>query len=126
VTTASEEFADLMPHRIEVSGEGETTYDDYGQPVNVAGGTREYMCLLDDSATTVRTASGTEVTISLTAYVAPVPMNEDILTPVDIDEDEKIVVTVPDKGEKHIISVERHYDSEFGVGMLHNLVVRMQ
>lgn len=125
MSTANEEFSDLMPHRIEVFGEGKTIYDDDGKPINSPAGKRTYMCLLDDSATTVRTQTGTEVSITLTAYVAPIPLEEDIFTPVDIDEDEKVVVVEPQKGTKQIIAVERHWDSSFGVGALHNIVLRL-
>jgi hypothetical protein len=127
MTTANEEFGDLMPHRLVVSGAGSTTYDDDGRPINDPAGSREYMCLLDDTATTVRTQSGIEITVTLTAYVAPVPLNSGGQDPVDIEDNEKIVITEPDSyGEKEIISVERHFDSDMGVGALHNIVLRLQ
>lgn len=120
MTTANEEFEDLMPHRIEVKGAG-TGSDDYGQPVNV-GASRVYRCLIDDTTTEVRTADGTSVTVALTAYVAPVPIGE--TEAVDIKESETIRLLLPYDQVMEINSVERHYDSDMGVGMLHNIVVR--
>lgn len=124
MTTANEEFLDLMPHRIEVEGPGEG-YDDYGEPVTGAE-KRVYACLVDDSTTTVRTADGTSVTVALTAYVAPVPIGGD--GPVDILEGETIKILAVGglkEDRVQINSVERHFDSEDGVGMLHNIVVRL-
>lgn len=121
MTTANEEFSDLMPHQIEISGSGGT--DDYGQPIEGAN-KRVYRCLIDDTTTETRTADGTTVTVALTAYVAPVPIGE--IGPVDIKETESAIILSPDesKGPKTINSIERHYDSDMGIGMLHNLVVR--
>lgn len=120
-TTANQEFADLMPHRIQVVGEG-TGYDDYGDPINAAE-PRVYICLIDDTTTRQRTAAGVEITVALTAYVAPVPIGFD--APVDIKENETLRVLLPYDEVKSINSVERHYDAEDGEGMLHNIVVRM-
>lgn len=127
MTTANEEFDDLMPHRIKVTpevAEGEPEqYDDEGNPIN-QGVPRIYMCLLDDTTTETRTADGTEVSIVLTAYTAPVPIGSETGEPVDIDENDDIEVTVPYEKKMTINNIERHYDSEDGVGMLHNIVVR--
>ena len=122
MATANEEFLDLMPHRIQVTGAG-TGNDDYGQPVN-PGAPRVYRCLIDDTTTEVRTADGTSVTVALTAYVAPVPIGGNPLVPVDIKESESIRLLDPYEKDMEINSIERHYDSDMGVGMLHNIVVR--
>jgi hypothetical protein len=122
MTTANGEFDDLMPHRIKVTGTGDDIGDD-GKPINT-GGSRTYICLIDDTTTTKRDASGTEVTIALTAYVAPVPVGSETGEPVDIKSEEKIELIDPPQGIKHINSIERHYDAENGLGMLHNIVVR--
>lgn len=120
MTTANEEFSDLMPHRIEVQGAA-TSYDDYGKPV-AGEAPRVYRCLIDDTTTTARTADGTSITVALTAYVAPVPIGGS--GPVDIGSDESVRITNPYDRAMKVKSIERHWDAEDGKGMLHNLVVR--
>lgn len=121
MTTANEEFGDLMPHRIRVTnGSG---YDDYGRPIP---GTsyRHYRCLIDDTTSTVRNASGEEIDVALTAYVAPVPVESTDGTPVDIESNEGVEILTPRKQTLPVKSIERHYDAEDGEGMLHNIVLR--
>ena len=128
MTTANDDFEDLMPHRIEVVGESavKPTYDEWGQPVEIgeAPSKRTYRCLIDDTTTTIRTAEGENINVSLTAYVAPVPMESNDGQPVNIESDEEIWLTDPFTKKMTVKNIERHYDSEDGVGMLHNIVLR--
>lgn len=123
MTTANEEFADLMPHLIKVTGKP-TYYDDHGKPVNV-NNVRTYRCLFDDATTTVRDATGTTVTVSATLYIAPVPLESTDGEPVDIEADEKVEILSPRVQTRPLVGIERHYDSENGVGKLHNIVMRL-
>lgn len=123
MTTANEEFSDLMPHRIKVTDF--TGLDDYGRPIE-PGVPRTYRCLIDDSTTIQRDAEGREVTVALTAYVAPVPIGAEDNVPVDIEKRATVEILSPRPQTRSLQSIERHYDSEDGVGMLHNLVLRFQ
>lgn len=123
MTTANEEFADLMPHRIKVTGNSTTPqYDDRGREINTAA-SREYMCLITDTTTESRTADVVEVSSGLSAYVAPVPIGEQ--EPVDILDTEKVEILVPYAKTAVVNKIERYFDSEDGVGMLHNIVLRL-
>lgn len=123
MATANDEFRDLMPHRIEVTSvEAGNTYDDYGRPVGEVPSTRTYACLLDDTTTTVRTAEGTSINVALTAYVAPVPLGKTEV--VDIGSDDSVKILDPYEKVVQVKNIERHYDSEDGVGELHNIVLR--
>ena len=115
------EFVDLMPHVIKVHGESKP--DVYGKTtpnVNV----RQYRCLIDDATTVVRNSSGEEVTVALTAYVWPVPIDSQDDEPVDIESDEIVDIITPRPQTRTLVAVERHYDSENSVGYLHNIVLR--
>lgn len=122
MTTANDEFSELMPHRIKVTGQ--IQYNDYGRPIDGTGQAREYRCLIDDTTTTAKSAAGEEITINLTAYVSPVPVGSQDGLPVDIEYNETVEILSPRPDVRPVTSIERHYDSEDGNGMLHNLVVR--
>jgi hypothetical protein len=123
MTTANEEIEDLMPHRIRI--QKYENFDDYGRPTDAAPTIRTYRCLIDDATTIVRNAEGQEVTVALTAYVAPVPIESTDGLPVDIDKNDNVDILSPrEQLDKPINSIERHYDSVNGVGMLHNIVLR--
>ena len=129
MTTANADFKELMPHRIRVTGKP-TQYNDRGKPLNVDN-VRTYRCLIDDSTVTTRNADGTTVTVTLSAYIAPVPIDPDTDKdvedgqPVDIEADEKVEILSPRPQIRPINTVERHYDSVDGVGRLHNIVLRL-
>lgn len=118
MTTANEEFSDLMPHIIKVTGQGE--FNDYGRPV-VGASSRTYRCLVEDATTTVRNAQGEELTLNLTVYVAPVPIESTDGEPVDIESTDKVEIVTPRPTTRQLVHVDRFYDSEFGVGKLHNI-----
>lgn len=115
------EFSDLMPHIIEVAPK--SGFNDYGKETPGTN-ERQYHCLIDDSTTTVRSASGEDVTVALTAYVWAVPVNSTDGQPVDIESDEKVKIITPRPQTRNLVTIERHYDSVNGVGYLHNLVLR--
>lgn len=121
MATANDEFEDLMPHQIKVYG-APTKYDDNGKPIQTTG-ERNYRCLVDDSSTTVRNFDGTEVTIAMTAYVAPVPLESNDGVPVDIEADEIVEFVSPRQQTRKVVVIQRHYDSTLGVGELHNIVL---
>lgn len=122
MSSANEEFAELMPHRIKVTGQ--VKYNDYGRPLPGTGQIREYRCLIDDTTTTAKTAAGEEITVNLTAYVSPVPVGSTTGLPVDIEYNETVEIVSPRPDTRPVTSIERHYDSEDGNGVLHNIVVR--
>lgn len=122
MTTANEDFSELMPHRIRVTGD--VQYNDYGRPIPGTGLPRLYRCLIDDTTTTAKNAMGEEITVALTAYVAPVPVDSADGLPVDIEYNETVEIVTPRPDTRPVTSIERHYDSEDGNGMLHNLVLR--
>lgn len=122
LVSAGEEFAELMPHRIRIKG-STTGHDDYGQSTD-DGLPRTYRCLIDDTTSTARTAAGEEITVALTAYVAPVPVETPDGLPVDIESTEEIEILVPRQQSRPLNSVERHYDSVDGEGILYVLVLR--
>lgn len=122
MTIRENEFSDLMPHIIKVTGEQK--YNDYGKEIPGSGIPREYHCLIDDATTTVRNVGGEEVTVGLTAYVWAVPVNSIDGLPVDIESSDKIEIVTPRPQTRPVIAIERHYDSDKGIGYLHNLVVR--
>jgi hypothetical protein len=144
MATANEEFSDLMPHRIKVTKyvEDESTpelgdiqYDDYGYPINpeqmptdpespAVDESLTYMCLIDDTTSVARNADGEQITVALTAYVAPVPLESTDGEPVDIPNTSRVEILTPYQTVRPVKSIERHYDSEDGVGMLHNIVLR--
>lgn len=121
MSTADEDFSDLLPHRVKVSGAG--GYDDYGRPIAGAGD-RTYRCLIDDTTSTIRNAAGEEIVVALTAYISPVPVGAVDGLPIDIESTESVEILSPRVQTRPVTSIERHYDSDNGVGMLHNLVVR--
>ena len=117
------EFADMMPHLVKVTSSG-GGYDDYGNPIE---GTNErtYKCLIDDTTSTVRSADGEQITVALTAYVWPVPVESEDGLPVDIESTDDVEILQPRPDEHpNLTSVERHYYSDDGVGFLHNIVLR--
>jgi hypothetical protein len=123
MSTANEEFSDLMPHRIRVRAN--TQYNDYGRPIPGSGTNLTYRCLIDDTTQTVRNADGETITVAQTAYVAPVPVESVDDLPVDIESNSIIDILSPrPRNSASVGSIERHYDSDDGEGMLHNLVVR--
>ena len=134
MTTANEEFLDLMPHRIRVTGEPletpEVVYDDFGKIISDTAGSgphiRTYACLIDDTTLIMRGSDGREIMVTLVAYVAPVPLESADGRPVDIEDTEKIEILSPRPDERPVVGIERHYDSDEGFGQLHNIVLRFQ
>lgn len=122
MTQPVDEFTDLMPHLVKVTSAG-TGYDDYGKPVTGTN-IRSYHCLIDDSTTTVRNADGEEVTVALTAYVWPIPVDATDNVPVDIESSATVEILSPRPETRTLTSIERHYYSEDGSGYLHNIVLR--
>lgn len=115
------EFDDLMPHLISVTKSGGNSV--YGK-ATTSGTPRQYRCLIDDTTTTVRNAGGIEVTVALTAYVNPVPVGSLDGLPVDIKEDETVQILSPRPETRTLVTIQRHYYSENGVGTLHNITLR--
>jgi hypothetical protein len=128
MTTANEEFLDLMPHRIRVTGEtppDQVQYDDEGEVVgDPTPFVRTYACLITDTTTILRGSDGREQLVSLSAFVAPVPLDVSTNQPVDIESEERIEILSPRPQERPLVGIERFYDSEDGEGQLHNIVLR--
>lgn len=116
-----DEFTDLMPHLIKVTAQD--GHGDYGDVIEGAD-SLTYRCLVDDATTTVRNASGEEVTVALSVYVWPVPVESVTGEPVDIEGSSKIEILSPRPQTRTLVSVERHYYAENGEGTLHNITLR--
>jgi hypothetical protein len=115
--SGAEEWEDMMPHRIEVF---KTTVNDEGKTITNQETKRTYRCLIDDTATVRRDATGTEVAVSRTAYCDAVPVDAE--APLDVDpEEEHIRMLAPWNEERKVQSVDRHYWID---GSLHNFTVR--
>jgi hypothetical protein len=83
---------------------------------------RDYRCLLDVTEITTRTADGTSVSVTLTAFVRSIPIGES--APRQILDNDKVEF-LGDVGftnkERPLVSVSTHFDAD---GTAHNFTLR--
>jgi hypothetical protein len=119
MTDAAFEFAELMPHKISVRSLG--TSSNYGGSNYDDNTKREYICLVEDQETVVRTQEGVTVTVNLTIYCTTIPIGKTEPQKI-LDTDEVTIEAPTGYGIRPIASVAVYYDE---TGIEYAQVVRL-